>query len=196
MISSTLSVVCFISCSIGTILDFLAAYLLHRTDFTQCAYTNSTATVPCSSPTCPSITLQARTCYCCYLYASRTQGGCHTPMYLAKQTYFSGVESCSDISNTLKVMLTNVGAVNLAAAIVSVVYVFQNRLNVYHGEKECTQASNQQKDSSSNRIAHTFKVIINYLKCHTLQTYDIDDNIAISEEATIGTDIAVTNESS
>ena len=196
MISSTLSIMCFISCLIGTILDFLAAYLLHRTDFTQCAYTSSSTTVPCSSPACPSITLQARTCYCCYLYASRTQGGCHTPMYLAKQTYFSGVESCSDISNTLKLMLSSVGAVNLVAAIVSVIYVFQNRLNMYHGKKECTQASSQQKDNSSNKIAHTFKIIINYLKCQTLQTYRANDNVAISEEATRGTDIVVTNESS
>ena len=193
MISSTLSVMCFISCSIGTILDFLAAYLLHRTDFTQCAYTSSSATVSCSTPICPNITLQARTCYCCYLYDSRTQGDCETTMYLDKQTYFSGVESCSNISNTLPLMLSSVGAVNLGAAIVSVIYVFQNRLGTYHAEKECTQASNQ--DSSSNRITHTFKVIINYLKCRTLQTYRANDTV-IPEEATRRTDIAVTNESS
>ena len=190
MIGSTLSIICFTSCLIGVILDFMAAYLLHRTDFTQCAYTSSSATVTCPSPTCPNITLQARTCYCCYLYASRTQGGCHTPMYLAKQTYFSGVNSCSDISNTLKLMLSSVGAVNLAAAIVSVVCVFQNSLNLYRGEKDSTQASNQQKDNSSNRIAHTFKVIINYVKCWTLQTYRAND----IEEETRGTDVGVTNE--
>lgn len=89
-------------------------------------------------------------------------------------------------------MLSSMGAVNLVAAIFSVVYVFQNRLNMYQGEKEGTQASSQQKNSS-NRIAHTFQVIINYLKCQTLQTYRANDR-AVAEEATRGTDIAATND--
>ena len=191
MISSTISVACFTGCLIGAILDLMAAYLLHRTDFTQCAYSSSNTTVSCPSPICPTLTLQPRTCYCCYLYTSRTGGNCNTPMYLAKQTYFSGVESCSDISDTLQPMISTMGALNLAAAIVSVVYVFQNRPIQYQRDRDSQKASNQRKDNgrSSNKMLYAIKMTVNYLICRTR-------NEDVREEAIRDTDIEVTNENS
>ena len=149
-------------------MDIIAAYLLQRTDFNQCAYTSVNATVSCSSPVCSSLTLPARTCYCCYLYDSLTEGGCNTPMYLARQTYFSGVDSCSDITTTLQPMLSAMGGINLLASIISMVYVFQTNPIVYSDKEDSAPAANEQhRGQYIDKMLHSIKMIINYLLCRT-----------------------------
>lgn len=189
MISSTLSATCFTACLIAAILDFMAAFLLQRTDFTQCAYTSSNTTVSCASPICPSLELHARTCYCCYLYDSRTKGGCNTPLLLAKQTYFSGVDSCNDVTDTLQPMLSAMGGLNLVAAIISMVYVFQSNPILHHKEKSSASRCNQHKGYSNNRIFHIIKMILNHLLCRIANNKD-----ATKDEA--ANDAEITNTSS
>ena len=166
MISSAISCLCFIACIVGFILDIIAAYQLQNTDFTQCAYTGTNTTVSCSSPTCPTLALPARTCYCCYLYDSRTEGGCDSPMFLAKQTYFSGVESCTGIDSFLRPLLSSTGGINLLAAIISVVYVFQTDPVQYRDEKGATKAGNKHEQGSKfDKIFHWAKGVVKRITC-------------------------------
>ena len=147
----------------------MAAFLLQRTNFTQCAYTNNGTTVSCASPVCPNLELQARTCYCCYLYDYRTNGGCSTPLLLAKQTYFSGVDSCSAISNTLQPMLSAMGGLNLLAAIISMVYVFQSNPILYQEQQDPKPPSTHYSNNAP-RIFHIIKTKANNPLGRTNQT--------------------------
>ena len=160
-----LSGVCFTTCVIGAILDIMAAFLLQRTDFTLCAYTDSATTVFCASPVCPNLEVQARTCYCCYLYDHRTKGGCDTPLLLAKQTYFSGVDSCSVITSTLQPMLGAMGGLNLLAAIMSMVYIFQSNPIAYQEQRD----SSTHNSNNGLKILYTVKIMAGSLLGHTKQ---------------------------
>lgn len=143
----------------------MAAFLLQRTDFTLCAYTSSATTISCTSPLCPSLEVQPRTCICCYLYDTRTKGGCETPLFLAKQTYFSGVDSCSAITSTLQPMLSAMGGLNLLAAVMSMVYIFQSNPIVYQEQRD----SESPATHNSNKILHTIKTMAGYLLSRTKQ---------------------------
>lgn len=176
-----LSGVCFTACVIGAILDIMAAFLLQRTDFTLCAYTSSATTIFCTSPVCPNLEVQARTCYCCYLYDYRTKGGCGTPLLLAKQTYFSGVDSCSAITSTLQPMLSAMGGLNLLAAIMSVVYIFQSNPIAYQGQRD----SSTHNSNNGLKIFHTVKTMAGYLLGHTKQFKNVTE--------TETTDLAIDN---
>ena len=157
-----LSGVCFTACVIGAILDIMAAFLLQRTDFTQCAYTSSAIMVSCASPVCPNLQVQANTCYCCYLYDTRTKGGCDTSLLLAKQTYFSGVDSCSAITSTLQPMLSTMAGLNLLAAVMSMVYIFQSNPIVYQEQRDSKPPSTH-NNNNSLKILRTVKAMAGYL---------------------------------
>lgn len=165
-----LSGVCFTACIIGAILDIIATFLLQRTDFTQCAYTSNATTVFCTSPACPNLEVQARTCYCCYLYDYHTKGSCSTPLLLAKQTHFSGVESCSTIASTLQPMLSVMGGLNLLAAIISVVYIFQSNPILYHKQRaQDSRSPSTHSSKNSLRILCTIKTMAGNLLGRTKQ---------------------------
>ena len=129
-------------CLTGAILDVMAAHLLGSTDFTACSYTNVATTVSCASSICPSLEVRARTCYCCHLYEERTENGCDSPLLLAKQTYFSGVDSCDALSSILYPMLSAMGGLSLAAAIISMVYVFQSNPVSYQDAEQVNSTQN------------------------------------------------------
>ena len=149
----------------------MAAFLLQRTDFTQCAYTSSVMMVSCASPVCPNLQLQASTCYCCYLYNTRTKGGCDTPLLLAKQTYFSGVDSCSAITSTLQPMLSTMAGLNLLAAVMSMIYIFQSNPIVYQEERDSKPPSTH----NSNKLFCTVKAMADYLLGHTKQFKSVSE---------------------
>ena len=146
----------------------MASFLLQRTDFTQCAYTSNATTIFCTSPVCPNLEVQARTCYCCYLYDHRTKGGCSTQLLLAKQTYFSEVESCNTVTSTLQPMLSAMGVLNLLAAIISMVSIFQSNPILYHKQRDSKPPSTH---SSNNglRILRTIKTMAGHLLGRTKQ---------------------------
>ena len=146
----------------------MAAFLLQRTDFTQCAYASSATTVPCASPVCPNLEVQARTCYCCYLYDHHTREGCDTPLLLAKQTYFSGVDSCSAITSTLQPMLSTMGGLNLLAAIISMVYIFQSNPIVYQ-ERRNPKSLSTHNSNSVLKMLRTVKTVAGYFLGRTKQ---------------------------
>ena len=152
----------------------MAAFLLQRTDFTQCAYTSSVMMVSCASSVCPNLRLQASTCYCCYLYDTRTKGGCDTPLLLAKQTYFSGVDSCSAIISTLQPMLSTMAGLNLLAAVMSMVYIFQSNPIVYQEERDSKLPSTHNSNNGL-KLFRTVKAMADYLLGHIKQFKSVSE---------------------
>ena len=130
-------VLCILTTISATIVDMMAAYMLHRTDFSRCLHTgDSDLAVDCDSTTCPYLELPPNTCYCCYLYHHRKTRGCHTPFLLDKQTYFEGVESCSVIPDRLNPMLTTVGVLCIVSTALNILFLFKSRPVRYYVKTE------------------------------------------------------------
>ena len=125
----------------NSIIDTLAAYMLHRTDFPRCLHTDTHLAVDCNTGICSDLQLPPNTCYCCYLYKTRKVKGCNTPFLLDKPAYFEGVESCSVLSDKLYPMLMTVGLLCLLSTALNIVFLFKSRPVRYYvksdeGEEE------------------------------------------------------------
>ena len=131
----------------GAVVDILAAYLLQQTDFSKCAYTYTELTASCESDECSHLKLPSKTCYCCYLYESRDDGGCETPLLLSKQTYFTSISSCEVIPNQLQPMLYCLGLLSLLSVLVNVVFFFMTTPIRYPGEKDADNDGNSKSSS-------------------------------------------------
>lgn len=130
-------VLCVLTTIPAAIMDMLAAYMLHQTEFSRCLHTGDTdLAVDCDSTTCPYLHLPPNTCYCCYLYHHRKTRGCHTPFLLDKPTYYEGVESCSVLSDRLNPMLTIVGLLCIVSTALNIIFLFKNRPVRYYVKNE------------------------------------------------------------
>jgi hypothetical protein len=107
--------------------DGIAAYLLLKIEYNQCAYTPVSLANPCSNPDCPDIHLPNNTCYCCYILEGYPGGRCSVSYLLGAQYYYSSVNSCYDIQSTLMVLLFLLSGLHLLNATLSAVGVFITR---------------------------------------------------------------------
>lgn len=118
-------------------MDILAAYMIHRTDFSLCLHTgDSQLVVDCDSRVCSDMHLPPNTCYCCHLYRNRKAKGCDIPFLLDKQAYFKGVDSCDILSDRLYPLLMTVALLCLVSTALNLIFLFKSRPVRYYVKSE------------------------------------------------------------
>ena len=143
-------------------MDTLAAYMLHRTDFSRCLYTDIRLAIDCDSEICSNMHLAPNTCYCCYLYNNREAKGCDTPFLLDKQTYFEGIDSCDVLMKRLHPMLVTVGLLCLVSTVLNIVFLFKSRPVRYYvksdkGEEVEVGEEEEGKEGVVRRLIHKLR---------------------------------------
>ena len=133
----------------------MAAYFLEQTDFSRCSYTPDALTASCESDICPHLRVPARSCYCCYLYEYRDNGGCETPLLAAKQTYFSSVSSCDVIPNALQPLLYSLSALSVAGTLVNILFLFKSSPALgSHDEEKGERIEKGEERERESKVEH------------------------------------------
>lgn len=140
----------------AAVMDILAAYMLHRTDFSRCLHTKTHIIVDCDSKTCSNLRLPPNTCYCCYLYKGRKSKDCSSPFLLDKTPYFEGVASCGVLRDVLCPMVLVVALLEVLSTVLNIIFLFKNRPIRYSEGKTSEQqeeGEGEEKGSIVRRFA-------------------------------------------
>ena len=138
-------------------LDILAAYMLHRTDFSRCLHTNTHIIVDCDSETCSDLRLSPNTCYCCYLYKGHKSKDCSSPFLLDKTPYFEGVASCSVLRDVLCPMVLVVALLEVLSTVLNIIFLFKNRpIHYYKGKTSEQEQGEGEGEGEEESIVSRF----------------------------------------